>query len=66
MVSIIYDYPGPPRIAAAERGDIVLGGCTTGEGAARPRLCRVIQRCRPVRLRPFGLDLAIWQLPPRS
>ena len=32
LVSIFYGYPGPPRIAAAERGDIVLGGCTIGEG----------------------------------
>ena len=32
MVPTYYGYPGPPRIAAAERGDILLGGCTIGEG----------------------------------
>lgn len=38
LVPIFYGYPGPPRIAAAERGEIVLGGCTI-EGGQPDRGC---------------------------
>lgn len=33
MVPIAYGYPGPDMFDAADRGDIVLGGCMVPEGA---------------------------------
>lgn len=33
---IVYGYPGPEMLAAAERGEIVLGGCSiTGDDPTR-------------------------------
>lgn len=31
-VPIAYGYPGPEMMEAAERGEIVLGGCMVSEG----------------------------------
>ncbi len=40
MMSIVYGYPGPDLVEAAERGEVILGGCIIEPGQAE-WACRI-------------------------
>lgn len=40
VVPVLYGYPSDEAFAAADRGEIALGGCDIGDGTPRDVRCR--------------------------